>query len=939
MKNTHLVVVPHTHWDREWYMPFELFRKRLVAMIDHMIETLESDPKFKCFELDGQVIVLHDYLAIRPESEKRLRRLIERGRISIGNWYVQPDEFLVTGESIIRNLRLGQREARKFGKPSMIGYMPDQFGHISQMPQLLAGLGIKSAVVWRGVGDTVDRTQFMWESPDGTSVFTVYLADSYSNGEYLPLGVPALKKRLLDMIEKQEAYRDIDSMLVMNGTDHLGAQAGLPAQLEKVARGLKGVTFEIASLESFVKQAKKQARSPKTHKGEFRSSKRAPLLPGVTSARIRQKQRDFHNCRLLEKYVEPLCTWAALCGDRRPHGNFIEHAWRLTLQNHPHDSICGCSVDAVHEAMEPRFDRAEQTAKALQDDALSFLSSRIDSSWVGPDAPAICIYNPTSRREQVVDIVADIEEPDFVNSLKDESGRLIPLQKTVGDHELFFGIQLPRAEIMEQVAGMHGRELLGLYLNNMVWQRDGDMLKLTLIMGHAPMGEVDVDGRRNELLGVLQEPSIETVDVKGVSGARTSLTFFAHNLSPLGMSLLSLTGEATEKSEKELKVSETGMENDFYSILININGSLNILDKESGKEFRGCLQFVDEGDRGDSYNFDGVPEGEVVCMGAGASRVSIVESGPVRATLRLEARMHIPDKLTPDRNTRSESHIETTVTTLVSLYADIKRIDFRTTLDNQCEDHRLRVIFNAPFAASEVLVESTFDTVRRPTRIGPGDGCVEEPIGTSPQKTFSCIEDGDTGMALFNRGVPEIEAAEEKDSTMMALTLVRAVGWLSRDDMSSRPGAAGPTLEAPGAQSKWPHEFEYAFTSYAGDHIPAEIVSKAHAFAFPPAAALTNNHRGRIKNGASLVETGNASIVVSAIEPAKLKGAHLVRLYNATALAQTARLSFWGKSVKVFEVNLLERRRSKEPLRKKAGHVQIEFRPAEIKTFQVVPKQ
>ncbi len=940
MTTRHLVVVPHTHWDREWYVPFESFRKRLVSMMDRMIETLESDPKFKYFELDGQTIALSDYLAIRPENERRLRRLIKRGRIVIGVWYVQPDEFLVSGESIIRNLRMGIKAAREFGRPSMIGYMPDQFGHISQMPQILAGFGIRSAVVWRGVGETVDRTQFLWESPDGTRTFTVYLADSYGNGAYMPLGHKALKKRLVDLIERQSGFCDIDSILIMNGLDHLGAQAGLPEQLEKAARRLKDVTLEIGSLGIFIQQARKQARSLSVHSGEFRSPKRAPLLPGVTSARVRQKQRDFRNCRLLEKYVEPLCAWAALCGDARPHRNFVEHAWRLTLQNHPHDSICGCSVDAVHDEMESRFDRVEQVGESLRDDALSFLSARVDSSWIDGDEPAICMYNPTSLRRQSVDVEVDLEEPDLARSLSDGRGKLIPLQKTVGDRELFIGIQLPPAVVAEQVAGMHGRELMGLYVNNILWRREGKALNLTLIMARAPMGEVDLDERRSKLLEALAEPGIETVDVKGVSGARTRLVFVAEHLPPVGIGVYALSSEnAPAASGDKLSASAKSLENEYYLVTVGDDGALNILDKESGIEFRGCLRFVDEGDRGDSYNFDEVPGGEILEAGAGAAGVSIVEDGPVRATLRLEARLSIPERLTPERDARSSARTNTNITTLVSLCNGTKRIDFHTVFENRCEDHRLRVIFNAPFAAPRINVESAFDTVGRPTRVDSGEGCVETPVGTSPQKTFSCIEDGSAGMALFNRGVPEVEARAGKDGTMLALTLVRSVGWLSREDLVSRPVAAGPTLEAPGAQSKGKHEFEYAFTSYGGDYAAAGIVGQAHAYAFPPIAAATDRHKGRIKDGASLVDPGNPSIVVSAVEPSQISGAYVVRLYNATDRAQEARLAFWRKGVRVYEVNPLERRRGSDPLGRKGGILAVEFRPAEIKTLQVVPKQ
>ncbi|GAB4352128.1 MAG: alpha-mannosidase [Candidatus Abyssubacteria bacterium] len=938
MAATHLVVVPHTHWDREWYMPFERFRKRLVSMVDHMIAVLESDKKFKYFELDGQTIVVEDYLEIRPEHEARLKKLIRQGRIPVGPWYVQPDEFLVSGEAIIRNLRLGIGLARQFGNVSMIGYLPDQFGHIAQMPQILAGFGIQAAVVWRGVGETVQNTQFLWEALDGTRLFTVYLADSYSNGAFLPLKPAALKDRLSELMRRLEPFCDIDSMLIMNGLDHLGAQEGLPAPLEKAARAL-GVTCEIGNLQIFIQQARRQAGSLSVHRGEFRDPKRAPIIPGVTSSRLRQKRRDFLNCRLLEKYVEPMCAWAASLGDNRPHKNYIDYVWRLTMQNHPHDSICGCSVDPVHEEMETRFDKVEQVATTLTEDAFSFLAGHIDTSWAEADNPVLCVYNPTGAVNQVLDVVADIEEPDFVNSLSDSTGARLPLQKVVGDRELFFGVQESPAMIREQVAGMSGRELLGYYVNNILWRKEDTVLKLTLVMGRAPMGDIDMDKRRKELLEVLNDPSIEVVDIKGVSGAKTRLCFFAKALPPLGLKTYSLSHETPPPADAgPLNISSTLLENAFYRVSVNSDGTLDILDKESGAEFRRCLHFVDEADRGDTYNFDGIPGAKVVDMPAQAVKVTAVEEGPVRATLKLEAVYSIPEKLLPTRDGRTTNSLDTLITTLVSICRDFKRIDFSTSFENQCEDHRLRVLFHAPFATEQARVESTFGIVSRPSTMQPAEGYAEQPTRTGPQKTFTLVENGAIGMALFNRGAPEVEPTMRDSHTSLALTLVRSIGWLSRDDLYSRPAAAGPALATPNAQCKGTHTVEYAFTSYQGDHLAADIVRQAHAYAFPPIAIITGKHKGKLKDASSLVAVDNPCIVPSAVEMPN-KGQYHARLYNVADSAQKANVALWLKNAILYEVNLLGRKLSKEPLRKKAGKVELRFRPGEIKTLLITRKR
>src|SRR6266571_2326574 len=183
MAPTRVTLVPHTHWDREWYLPFEGFRELLVQMMDSLIELLDSG--FPHFHLDGQTAMIDDYLEVRPEREPDIRRLARAGRISLGPWYTQTDEFLVSGESLIRNLETGLRRARELGGGLMIGYLPDQFGHIGQMPQILRMAGIERAVVWRGVPAAIDRTSFWWESPDGSRVLTEYLAFGYGLGWHL----------------------------------------------------------------------------------------------------------------------------------------------------------------------------------------------------------------------------------------------------------------------------------------------------------------------------------------------------------------------------------------------------------------------------------------------------------------------------------------------------------------------------------------------------------------------------------------------------------------------------------------------------------------------------------------------------------------------------------------------------------------------------------
>ena len=300
-----VVLVPHTHWDREWWQPFDAFLRRLVDMMDALIDTLDRDPGFAHFHLDGQVAMVDDYLEVRPEREPDVRRLAAAGRVSLGPWYTQMDEFLVSGESLIRNLQTGLRRARNLGGGLLLGYLPDQFGHIGQMPQILRTAGIERAVVWRGVPAAIDRTAFWWESPDGSRVLTEYLAFGYGLGWHLNHAADAadLAAQLRNAVGLLAPMSDRDRFLVTVGGDHQIAQTRLPPLLAE-ANAAGGPRGEIASLERFLDGPEPQGLPE--WRGELRSAARAHLLPNVYSARVHQKRERGRVEALVERYAEPL---------------------------------------------------------------------------------------------------------------------------------------------------------------------------------------------------------------------------------------------------------------------------------------------------------------------------------------------------------------------------------------------------------------------------------------------------------------------------------------------------------------------------------------------------------------------------------------------------------------------------------------------------------
>ncbi|MGH7950233.1 MAG: hypothetical protein ACREQF_13480, partial [Candidatus Binataceae bacterium] len=359
------------------------------------------------FHFDGQTIVIDDYLEVRPKAVSRIRALVQAGKLQIGPWYVLADSFLVSGESLIRNLEIGTRTAERYGPVLDVGYLPDQFGHCAQLPQILAGFGFNTAVLWRGVPRDIPRNRFIWEALDGSSVTTLYLPYGYSNGAWLPLDDPdALLAKLRDIVEREADFADGSPILVLQGTDHTEPDERLPERLREI-RKAGGPSFEIGTLKGYlVRLSESPAEGIARHRGELRSPARAHLLPGVTSARTWIKQRDFANCYALERLADPLAALATFEGASDGHHAFLDLAWRLELQNQPHDSICGCSIDQVHEDMRYRFDQAGLIAEqVIRSASRELLAGKNDRDT------RLAVFNATFSPTALVSGEADMPRP------------------------------------------------------------------------------------------------------------------------------------------------------------------------------------------------------------------------------------------------------------------------------------------------------------------------------------------------------------------------------------------------------------------------------------------------------------------------------------------------------------------------------------------------
>jgi len=408
-----IAVVPHTHWDREWYKSYQEFRLNLVDLVDTLLPLLEQDASYAHFMLDGQMAVVDDYLEVRPENEERLRALAAAGRLSMGPWYVLLDEFLASGETIVRDLQMGIGRGAAFGGVMEVGYLPDMFGHIAQMPQILRLAGFEHTVVWRGVPSTVTKNAFVWESPDGSAVRAEYLPVGYGNGSALPDDAKALVRRTRDNVTEVEEFL-LGDLLCMNGSDHMMPQPHLGRVVAEANDLQDEFVFEVTSLPHYLAGTSTEGLT--TVRGELRSGFRANMLMGVTSNRVDVKRRGALAERELERRAEPLCA-LYLPATEYPE-RLLQLAWREVVRNSAHDSVCACSVDQVIDAVLHRYAEARAIGSGLAERAVKTFARSLAQ-------PGPSVLNPSWRaRSGVVELVvpADGPAPENVQVLSERHG-------------------------------------------------------------------------------------------------------------------------------------------------------------------------------------------------------------------------------------------------------------------------------------------------------------------------------------------------------------------------------------------------------------------------------------------------------------------------------------------------------------------------------------
>jgi alpha-mannosidase len=823
-------VVPHTHWDREWYRTAAESALRLAHLADDLVAALGRSRAIPAFLLDGQAVVLDDLADVRPAGARSLARLLRAGRLEAGPWYVLADTFLVSGEALVRNLLAGRaRVAAHGGCAPAVGYVPDAFGHAGALPAILAGFGIPLAVAWRGFGGVPGQEGDLhrWRSADGSEVLLAHLPSAgYEYGASLPARPSAARARWRALRDLLAPRARTPHWLVLNGADHHALQRDLEGAVGALRRAAgREAGVRLSSLERWARAVAAWARTGRTRlpvvTGELRGGRRhAWALLGTTASRLPLKQANAACQRLLERVAEPLAVLArpltdALAAD-------LDAAWRELLRNHPHDSICGTSTDPVHREMAVRFDRVRAMTAETADRALDAAVGR------DPDAareasrtrwrPALFVFEPAAR---------------------------------------------PRASLVEAAVPV----FLGDVRVGQAWERR----PAGAVPGGAPpFALADARGRRvayqvlDEWTGTDRvESPRHYPDCDAVHWRR--VVFAADALPPLGVAAFAVReGERSRPAVAgPVRAAAHGLDNGRLWLRVEADGTVALADRATGASAHGLGRLEDRADLGDSYTPS--PRGRVTSA-PDAVAVRVVHAGPLRGELEI---------------VRRYGRAELATWTRVTLDAGAAHVTFRFGGENRRGDHRLRAAFPLGERARRVVADGPFGPVaRRPSARRPRErGALEAAEPTAPCLRWVAVSGRRRALAVVTDGLPQYEASP--DGTVR-VTLLRAFGELSRADLPERPGHAGWPVPTPEAQCVGPFEGRIAVALVAPSDLDAadRLEALADAVLLPPVPFMRRAtlHAPGAVAGPRLEGDG---LVPSAAKPAADGRGVILRCWNA----------------------------------------------------------
>lgn len=897
MYNMHLII--NTHWDREYRWSFAETQFRLAEAVDDLIDIMNRDMRFSYFHTDSQASMLEDYLDIRPERAEELKKLVREGRILTGPWYTLPAEFLVSGESLIRNLMMGHRIAKGLGKVMKAGYNIFSWGQVSQLPQLYSQFGMDTIIFYRGVDQSsLDRLEFKWKGADGTEVLgltfgafhrlnfwrMVYLpyilgGDSVSGTNY-KISRSNLREAFLahvcdehiDMVNHQVLHqscaRDIEGalqglqqlidtvkdkssvpdLLFLQGFDQENPDPVVGELVEELNKRINFGKITVDSLEDYIRILKNGLEERDLLEqlpvllGEMLEVERVgdafgPLYNGVFSARMPIKSQNNRCEALLAGWSEPAAVWDMVTGGRYP-AEPLNHAWKELLKNHQHDGIGGCHVDRVTEAMNERYAKVRDIGETVVRGSLVALTGRLDMSRLGERQIGLVFYNANAfDRTEVVDCVVDI-----------------PVE---------WGFRwngANRRDFCLEAADMQGVSI----------PCEISRLEDDTVFGYLKFG-----------------------NVMGYESTRCRIAVQV-TVPACGYTTVYLTPVKHQACRRnQLSNGINRMENEHLAVEIASNGTLAVTSKSSGRTYTGLHYFEDTSDKGGPLRFDPAYEEGTITTLSSQPEICLVRNTALEATYRITYRWSLPESISAalrihvphgsewvDQGPleRSAHYVEETIITQVTLRKGSTALEFDTRIENKARDHRLRVMFPTGLTDTTVsMADAPFDVVERSIPLPDSSGWYEQAARTWPTKSMVAVMQEDAGMLLVHDGFTEYEVTDNRDRAI-AMTMLRCFSTAGNPTEVYRYQELAECLGS--------HRFRYALELETGS--TAALLRRAQRFCQPIHAVQATGHTGKLPPDGRFLQIEGDRFILTSMKRAEDEAAILLRGYQEGGEADVA---------------------------------------------------
>ncbi len=885
MKKAHIVT--HTHWDREWRYPIWENRQYLIDMIDELLEILDTQPEYSCFLMDGQSVIIEDYLAFKPENREKVEAYIKQGKIDVGPWYTLPDLYPVCGESLVRNLLKGDRLSKKLGRRLDVAHESFGWGQTAQFPQIYKEFGLDFVVVAKNVDkNRCPNCEFLWEAPDGTQVFATRLGEharanffmnaflaittdkDYNSDEYfMKLGKDGQvyheadsngywedyfvikdngkihESRLKDAIRLAwNSMNDTttqDMRVLMNGSDSSTAQPQLVEIIKKAQELFPDIELKLSTLEDYVDEFKKTVdkNDLKVIKGELRDGPAYKCSANALATRPKIKILNKKVENSIFKTAEPLS-----CLENKYNNAFLNKAVDYLLLSHPHDSINGVAQDKTADDTVYRLNQALEIAETVSNTAAKNIVKNIDFSKYSDEDILLVLFNTLPyKRSEVIKVYIDF-----------------PVEMAVWDFDIYDGDKkllkqiISRKEVTTPVSNLHTRPL----------PYNVDRYEVIIETGEMPaMGYKTLKAVKKK---EFDRKTVFWQDMRKYNG-------------------------------NELICGPNLMENEFLKVEVKPNGTVTILNKETNKTYNNLNYFEDTGDQGDYWIYYPPYHNKTFTSLGANAEIWFEENGELSATIAAKIKMSVPKFGIVNRNMidgeskRSDELTDIEITTYYTLKKAAKELAVKTLINNTAEDHRMRVVFDTDIKTDFADSAGHFYVDRRSTHVPDGEYYPE--MQTLPKGYFTTLKNENEGFSVIDNCTCEYEATEDG---RLYISLFRGV----RNIICTEFRSAGAFPHEDGGQSLGLLEFNYILYPFKND----ETIKTAERLSAPVKTIQTCKGEGKGAETLSSLEIPEG-LVMTALKKCEDRDKYLIRLYNPCANAVSGKIRSIFKNPKKLNLN------------------------------------